>query len=232
MNGSIYPRAHYYLLFLFAIAFLAFWPVYFDKLGEVRLNLHMHTLSAMAWMTLLIAQPILALKGRFDLHRKVGKAVYVVAPVFVYFNQVLFHDFLNTQNPFVDQFGLPIFFFDIVGLVYFCLAVTLAVTKYKRQRHIHARLMLSTIVLMLFPVVARVFLFYTDFGLSVSQIFQMTLYLIDALLVILIILEWRQGKVYFVFPLVLAFTLIQHLGYNYATNWPVWQAFANWYAAL
>lgn len=232
MNGSIYPRAHYYLLFLFAIAFIAFWPVYFAKLSEVRLNLHMHTLSAMAWMTLLIAQPILAQKGRFDLHRKLGKVVYLVAPAFVFFNLLLFLDFLNGQNPFVQQFGLAIFFFDIVGLAYFCLAVILALTKYKRQRQIHARLMLSTIILMLFPVVARVFLFYADFGMSVEQIFQLTLFLIDALLMLLILLEWRKGKVYFVFPLVLAFTLIQHLGYNYAASWQEWQAFAKWFAAL
>ncbi len=230
--NTLYPRAHFYLLATFIGAIFAFWPVYFGIIADVRLNLHFHTITAMTWVALLVTQPILILRGRLDLHRKMGQLTYLAAPLFITFNLILFHDFLNAKNPFVDNFGRPIFFYDIVGLGYFTTAYLLAVTKFKKQRQIHARLMLSTIFLMMFPVVARLFLFYFSFGMSVNQIFHLSLFLIDALLILLIVREWRQGKIYWVFPVLLAVTLLQHIGYTFANDWTAWNMFAGWYAAL
>lgn len=232
INRLLFPNMHVYASITFLLAIIAFWPVYFSKLKQVKISIHIHSVLAMLWVLLLIVQSWLARKKEFKKHKKVGKLTYIITPLLVLTTLQLFHGFLNTDSPFNQAFGAPIMFYDFTGLIYFCAAFILGTTVYKKHIHIHARLMVSTIMMMMFPVIGRVFLFYAGFGLGPEEIFKLSLYIIDAIVLLLVIFEWRRGKLYPVFPILLGFTLLQHIGFLYCHEWSWWQSFMDWYAAF
>ena len=229
---KIYPGIYLTGILLFALSIIAFWPVYFSKLGQVRFTLHLHSILAILWILLLITQSWLAKNLAFSRHKLVGKLTYIVAPLFILFSFILFHDFMNSDTTFSKQLGPRITFYDMSGMLYFTAAYILAVTVYKKKMQIHARLMISTIILMMFPVVSRVFLFYADFGMGPVQILELTIYIVDALVLLLIIMDWRKGKIYPVFPILFAVSIFQHFGFVYSDNWVAWRNFLDWFSSL
>ena len=229
---ALLPHAYRYGVALLVLSLVAFWPVYFARLTEVRLAIHLHVVLAFAWVGLLIAQSWLARQKRFQRHRAVGALSYLVAPLFIVFSVALFHDMLSADTPFSRQFGARIAFYDLSGLLYFTVAYGLAISVYRKAMPIHARLMLSTIVLMLFPVIGRLLLFYVDLGLSPGQALTLSLYIVDAIVLLLVVVEWRRGTLYPVFPVLFGYTVLQHVGYAHADGWALWQAFVTWFAAL
>lgn len=229
---GLFSNAYIYVSITFILAIFAFWPVYFSKLQEVRLSIHVHSILAMLWVLLLIVQSWLARKKRFKQHKAVGKLTYLLTPLLVLTTLMLFHSFLNTDSPFTDAFGLQIMFYDFVGLLYFMTAFILAVSYYRKQIEFHARLMISTIMMMLFPVIGRLFLFYADFGLGPGELLNLSIYLIDAIVLALVIFDFRKEKMNPVFPILLVVTIFQHIGFLFCKNWSLWQSFTEWYAAV
>ena len=117
-------------------------------------------------------------------------------------------------------------------MIYFSAAYLLAISIYKKNLQIHARLMISTIIIMLFPVIGRLFLFYADFGLGPTQILELTIYIIDFIVLALVYFDWRRGKLYPVFPILFGVTIFQHIGYIYSDNWIIWTKFVEWFASI
>jgi hypothetical protein len=231
-NSFMFPNMHVYASITFILAIVAFWPVYFSKLMEVRIAIHMHSVLAMLWVLLLILQSWLARKKQFEKHKKVGKLTYIITPLLVLTTLELFHSFLNTDSPFNNAFGIPIMFYDFVGLVYFCVAYILGTTLYKKNVSVHARLMVSTIMMMMFPVISRILLFYVDFGYGPEEMLMFSLFIMDAIVVLLVLFECKNGKINPVFPILLAVTISQHVGYLLSENWSWWLTFLDWYAAF
>lgn len=67
---------------LFVVALIAFRPTYLSRApGASRAYTHLHALTAALRMLILIVQPFLVRSRRLSLHRAVGRATYVVAPL-------------------------------------------------------------------------------------------------------------------------------------------------------
>lgn len=126
------------------IMVLGFWDIYFGADADAQPHHHLHIATVFIWIGLLLTQLTLMARGDRQLHRKVGLAVLVTAPVLVATTAMLsVHsahkglvsgggDFLIVQNIMVTlELGLLIF-----------LAFLL-----KNRRQLHASLLLSTTIL-------------------------------------------------------------------------------------
>ena len=219
-------------MLLFGICILAFWPVYFSKLAQTRFMIHLHSLLGMIWIVMLFMQSWLARKRSYKAHRSIGRVSYGIVFLFVITAFMLFHNFLNTHNPFTEAFGARIFLYDFTGIVFLSLAYLFAVTIYKKKSKIHSRLMISTIILMSFPIISRLFLFYGDFGLTTGQSLELSIYILDFTVLAMIIYEKMKGKIYPIYPILLIYMVFQHIGYVYSDKWDGLQFFMSWYAGL
>lgn len=225
----LYKDAYLYLAFLFVLTIIAFWPVYFARLADVDPLIHAHTVLGMIWLGLMITQAWLARSRQFGKHRLIGKSSYVIAPAFLVTSLIIFRSFLDMNTEFEQLLAVQITFYDLTGVLLFAVAFTLALTKYKHDIQMHARLMIATLAFLIFPVVSRIFLFYASFGMGAMDILLTGIYATEILFLALIIHDWRSGKNYPVYPAVLAFVGVQHIGFLYSSNWQWWVDFAAFY---
>jgi len=72
-----------WILLLLAVSVLGFWKPYFSRLTAVQGMAHVHALMMLAWIGMLVVQPMLVRARQLAWHRRVGRASYVVVPLMV-----------------------------------------------------------------------------------------------------------------------------------------------------
>jgi len=77
-----FTSAHHWLLPLFPLILLAFWPGYFGRLGGAPFALHVHGLSATLWIGLVTLQGWTIGRRRIAQHRFAGRLVLLAVPLF------------------------------------------------------------------------------------------------------------------------------------------------------
>jgi hypothetical protein len=148
--------------FMVGVVLVGFWPTYFGRLlrGDIArpLVVQIHGLVFVGWMALLVAQVVLAWRGRVQMHRRVGQwgiaygalvlvmgvTVGIAAPV------MHFHAGEWTQDRaagfLLITFGDMVLFGSLFG----------AAVAYRRRPEIHKRLMVGATVALLFAAVGRI----------------------------------------------------------------------------
>ena len=80
-----YRNAGYWLLALPAVMLAGFWVPYFSVFphfdAQVTSAVHLHALVQFSWVALAVIQPLAIRAGAFRLHRLLGRASYVLAPL-------------------------------------------------------------------------------------------------------------------------------------------------------
>ena len=228
----IYRNAYLYLSILFLLTIFAFWPVYFARLTDAAPLIHAHTIFGMIWLGLMINQTRLVRNKRIKEHRNLGKLSYLIVPPFLLTSLIIFRTFLDMDTEFEQMLALQITFYDLSGVLLFSVAFTLALTKYKKDMQMHARLMIATLTFLLFPVVSRIFLFYASLGMGPVDVLLTGIYATEALFLILIFHDWRTGKIYPVYPAVAVVVGAQHVGFLYSNEWQWWVTFASFYGGV
>ena len=228
----MFPRVHLYLSALLLLTIVAFWPGYFSSLGEHGLAAHVHGITATGWMLMLIAQTWLASRRNFAMHRKLGKVVYGLAPLFVVGGfAVVYTMVANEESVFYETWGRRLAFFDSASTLFFVIAVTWAIRN-KKNTPVHARWMLATVFPLIMPVVTRLdFLFQpwsADFGTRLN----VSLVATELLLIWLIYKDWKKGINYSPFAWVLALTAVQHFMVFNAETLDWWIKLTDTIAAL
>jgi uncharacterized membrane protein len=217
---------------LLVLAFGAFWPMYLSK-PFVALDryTHAHAAIGLAWMLLLVAQPLAIRRGRPALHRVLGRVAVVVAPAFVISGVLLAHFRFAAMD---EQALLKEAFFLYLPLhtaVLFALAAGLGF-HYRRATALHARFMGATALLLVDPVVVRLLVFYLPAlpGPTTYQV--ITFGLADVAFVALVL--WFRPKAVDARPLWLFFgaMLTAHALWFTLAQTPAWLAFARWFRAL
>ncbi|MBL8514779.1 MAG: hypothetical protein JNJ55_12385, partial [Betaproteobacteria bacterium] len=99
------PVAPQCVTLLFALALVAFWIPYFSQLPAASRYVHFHVVTMVAWMGLLIAQPLLMRAGRVELHRALGKSTYLLIPLIVAGGLLLAHHRVSQPGQ-IDQPGM------------------------------------------------------------------------------------------------------------------------------
>jgi hypothetical protein len=153
-----FRKAWLWVLVLFALTFVAFWPGYFSKLPEKKVAHHYHAASSVLWMILAIAQSWTAHHNQLALHRKIGPSIFVLFPFFLVAGMWVMHveagtvagDFNSLEGKVLAQFG----FFDPLANIAFAFLFW-AGLKHRYKVHLHARYMLATLLFVVAPIAFR-----------------------------------------------------------------------------
>lgn len=150
-----YRKAWLWVLVLFVLTFVAFWPGYFSKLPDKKVAHHYHAASSVLWMILAIAQSWTAHHKQLALHRKIGLTIFVLFPFFLVAGMWVIHveattvagDLTSVEGKQLAQFG----FFDPLANIAFALLFW-AGLKYRHKVQLHARYMLATLLFVISPI--------------------------------------------------------------------------------
>lgn len=153
-----YRKAWFWVLVLFALTFVAFWPGYFSKLPEKKVAHHYHAASSILWMMLAIAQSWSVHHNQVALHRKTGLAIFLLFPFFLVAGIWVIHveattvasDFTSVEGKQLAQFG----FFDPLANIAFALLFW-AGLKNRYNVQLHARYLLATLLFVVSPIAFR-----------------------------------------------------------------------------
>ena len=149
-------------LFMAALVVIGFWPSYYGQVlrgaGARPLVIHIHGAVFTGWMVLLVAQVLLAWRGRVQMHRRVGRwgiaygflvltmglVVGIAAPVMHVNAGEWTRD--RAAGFFLITLGDMVLFGSLFG----------AAVIYRRKPEIHKRVMLAATVALLFAAVGRI----------------------------------------------------------------------------
>ena len=227
------PRS--FALFTFALLLLAsvaFWPMYLSKdWAAIDRYTHAHAFLGTLWMLILIVQPFLILRGHRIAHRIVGRTSLIVAFGFSLSGLLLAHFRASrmTEAAFAKE-GIYIYLPLAIALLF--AAACLLGFRWRRSVPVHARFMLSTALLLIDPVLARIMFFYLP-PLPSLQLYQgITFTLIAAVMAYLVnsLPPQAPGRTWYRnFCLGAAAILALFFAVPYTS---AWLAFVNWFRSL
>ena len=213
------------------LAILTFWPTYVSLPPSANTPYtHFHAGLATLWVLMLIAQPFLIRRRRFDLHRALGRFSLVLVPLFLVAVVLLAHSRIKGLEGMAYTIQVYILWLQVSLGVLFALSYVLAMV-YRKNVALHARFMLCTALTLIDPVVVRLLLWMDPTpGISYQWY---TFSLTDLILLTLIYLERNMNTGRGVFPLMLSLFIAAQIPALFGmTNQAWWQSFAAWFAAL
>lgn len=215
-----FARAPHALLLILALALLAFYPSYLSRLPQTDAVRHFHASVAFTWMLLLVVQATLARMRKFHWHRPLGKAVYVIAPLFLASGVLILHEMASFANPFQQAFGAQLIFVDLVTVVFYAVAVWQAL-RHRRNVQVHARWMISTALVLLPPVFARL-IGMTGQVESFEAAFHGAFFATEAIMLAVLWRDARAGKGAAAYWAVLGASVLAHIGFVVVPHVPAW----------
>jgi hypothetical protein len=156
------------MVLLFILLQIGFHPTYiqyfpaFEKFTWLH---HVHGALMASWIILLVVQPILIQKEKYKTHRFLGKLSYFIAPLMILSMLLVlrftFHKHILDVAEKVELSNQAPIIMQLIGfIVLYALAIF-----YRKQTYYHMRFMIGTAVLMIIPIVGRIFFEY--FGATV-----------------------------------------------------------------
>lgn len=161
-GGMIVPyrHAHRWLLALFPMIAVAFWPGYLGQFREAPFALHAHGMTATAWLILLTVQSWSIHARRLGWHRTAGLATFIVLPLFAAAGPLALQGMAmlwrSNADPFHCAFGARLVIADMVAGPSVVIMVAYAFL-HRRRTEAHAAAMLATALLVLPPIIGRLF---------------------------------------------------------------------------
>lgn len=222
-------------LFSFALLMLAsvaFWPLYLSRSWPaIDRYTHTHAVLGTLWLVILVVQPLLVLRGCRLAHRITGRAALLVALAFVVSGLLLTHFRVNrmTEAAFAKE-GIYIYL-PLAVAVLFAVACVLGF-RWRQATAVHARFMVSTALLLVDPVLARIMFFHLP-PLPSDNLYQgITFTLIAAAMTCLVRSLpakvpgrlWYRNYCLGTVSILALFFVVPYTG--------AWLAFVNWFRAL
>lgn len=226
-----FARSGAYFAGFLLLTLLAFWPTYLSlPLRQSSGYTHFHAATATLWMAFLVAQPMAIRARRLALHRAIGRASYVAAPLALVAMVLLAHNRIRTATAEAYAIQTYVLYLQVSLAVVFALCYGLGVAR-RRNAAVHASFMVCTGLTLVDPVLVRI-MFWIDPTPSWNYQW-LTFGVTDLLLVLLIWLERRRPEPRKVFKaMLLVFALSQLPALLALTATAPWQRFAAWFAAL
>lgn len=153
-----YRHAHWWVLSLFPLIGIAFWPTYLSDPVAAPFSLHAHGITAALWLGLVAFQSWSIAARRDASHRASGLAVFVIVPLFAAGGILAMQDmgllFRDGADTFHAAFGARLGLVDALSILAMPLLVRAALAN-KSGVGVHGAFMLSTVFLALPPILAR-----------------------------------------------------------------------------
>ena len=235
-------RRNSVLLFgcILLFSFWAFWPAYLSgALTQVGWRVHFHGITLFLWCVLMVMQAYLIRSDRRSIHRQTGKLSYLLAPLVVIASLSAAQNIIGrgaleaAYEPYLLAFILGI-------LAQFVFTYALGI-YHRKNPAIHSRFMICTALPMVPPILDRIMFYFllppsragflpTIEGMPTYEFVSYTV--VDAVLVVLSIWDWKCRRRLNVFPVVLgasaAFQVLPVLVYGTA----LWSRFFEWFVRL
>lgn len=145
------------ILLVLTWGFYRTYIIFFPSFEGFQFVQHFHGGIMLLWMTILVVQPLLMSRKKFALHKAIGKASFVIAPILMVsiflVSRMTFHNNLNTLP--TRQDAVAIIALSIPGLIIFGILYGLAVAN-KQRTFYHMRYMIGTALLMIGPGLGRI----------------------------------------------------------------------------
>ena len=210
------------LIVLTQIGFFKRYIGFFPEFDGFTAAQHFHGMMMMGWLLMLLVQPILILKGKTKLHRRIGKLSYVLAPLVLVSMYLVIH---SRYDVYLAQGGQTKAVISWLSLnfrmmVFFAVLYFLAI-YYRHRPALHLRYMCSTAFVLIGPGLVRVLISYPEWSNADSHSFDRNTNIIIAG-VIAIVDSWRTKRLS-PFMLVLGFMVLQKILWDLREA-PLWQA--------
>lgn len=142
-----YKYGHYFVGLVLLVTVTGFWASYFTVGGQIPLAFHVHALTATTWLLLLIGQSLSIHHRRNALHKRIGKASFLMFPLlitgFMMIINVSAARFAAKESPFIAALG-PAFGIGMIIAIAAYLTLYYLALRNRRSIKLHAGFMLAT----------------------------------------------------------------------------------------
>ena len=230
-----FRRAHLYLALMIPAILIGFWPTYFGILADLPPTitpvLHTHAFLMFLWVAMLVAQPWLVHARKARIHRLVGRASYLLAPLVIWVGLIATHEILLRPPDQTTQVDAANLILGVGQVVAFGAVWSLAIV-YRRTRERHARFMVSTAFAVSTAVVFRVFFSWVPgFGTQPAAVHGNFITL-SLILLVLIGHDWRLGIRRSPYLVVFSLLGLMYGGYFHFVETGPWLSFTQWFHDL
>jgi hypothetical protein len=152
-----YRHAHWYIVGLFPLIALAFWPSYWSVLGTASWQFHVHGATAFAWLLLLAAQSWTIHRGERHTHRITGLASLLLFPLFLAGGVGLFFGMAEKMlagSEFHVLYAARLAWLDIPSVAMLAYFYHEAL-RHRRKVRLHSAYTLATVIALLPPIFGR-----------------------------------------------------------------------------
>jgi hypothetical protein len=153
-----YRHAHWWILGLFPLSGVAFWPSYVSSFSTAPASYHFHGITATLWLILLAIQSWSIHHGKRAFHRTNGLVSFALFPLFLAGGSTIFigmaQRHVQALSPFYELWPASLAWYDFVsvgGMAYFYYMAL----KHRRSVEKHAAYMLATPIFLLPPILGR-----------------------------------------------------------------------------
>jgi hypothetical protein len=142
-----YRHAHFFVGFVLFVILAGFWASYWSAIDNVPLAFHVHAVSSVAWLLLLIVQSVSIHRRANAFHKQMGLASFALFPFlilgFMLIIDVSANRYASAENPFIMHNG-PSFGVGMAIAVAAYLTLYYQALKTRRNIRLHAGYMLAT----------------------------------------------------------------------------------------
>lgn len=211
------------------IGFHVTYTIHFPAFTGFHWQQHFHGAMLLSWFLMLIIQPFLIRFKKNNIHRRLGKLGYVLAPlvcysIFLVTKMVYYREIAHRPEASVlGQLAL-----DIPTIFIFGLMFALAMIN-RKDSSVHMRYMIGTALTMIGPGLGRALLIFggLPFPVSVNIVY----YVAEILAIFFLINDFRKGNNIKPFLTISIIFIINHLCWAFQdASW--WQAIAKWFVTL
>ncbi|MBL8137374.1 MAG: hypothetical protein JNL48_12185 [Acidobacteria bacterium] len=223
---------HPWPIFLGALVLsvVGFWPGFFAQLPATPLPHHIHGWSATAWMLLPLLQYGLIRRGRRDLHRRLGYAAVVLAAIVATSGVYVVRMMAFSNIASFSLASVKFVWLDLTGISLFCVYVSTAVTAARRHDvRLHVTALVASAFIPLEAALERVFVnLFPWFVPNFDAALYASLISLELACTVIVISEWRSGRVRWPIPVLLAYYVCMHVTLTPLATSTGFQRFSNW----
>jgi hypothetical protein len=218
-------------LLLLVLSLIAFWRPYLSRAQVADPYVHMHAILGVAWLLLLMAQPLLIKAAMHAQHRMLGRVGVVLGFVFASSGVLLSHRSLVIMG--AEQFAREgrFVYLPLIMAAIFATALAMAV-HYRKSPALHSRFMAATLLPLLDPVLARLLYFHAP-PLPAEYLYQVPSFVLIVVVLALlaksipVAMNGRPAFAWFSVG-----TSIVLLGFFVVPGSDAWLAFTGWFRDL
>jgi hypothetical protein len=228
---TAYKNVSLLFVVIFSIIVLGFFKTYFGlfpTFNNVTLIQHVHGLLFTTWFVLLVVQPLLISKGKYEAHRIIGRFTYVLVPciiISIHFiaRELYLKEIANHVPKHAAIAGLYMATYQIFD---FFVLYLLAIINKNRTPY-HMRYIIATSLAIAGAGTRRFFAHVL--GMSVAHAILFGFIVPDLILVGLIVYDKTKGQNNKAYVISLIILLASHISYYFVPDSALWQSVCGYF---